>query len=117
MTKRVRQPFLPFSPSELLRANIVVIKTSDLDLTSNVGIRICIERMFAVPLNKSILLDFLLGYQRGSGHASEEQAELHRLQALLNHRLRGQWFDYLGDSFAARLFRESIRSGGWNPFK
>lgn len=46
----------------------------------------------------------------------EEYIELIRLAALLNSKYRSKTFDFLGDSLAARLFRESIRTEGWNPF-
>lgn len=95
--------------------HIVVINTSDLDLTAEPGIRICIERMVAVPLDKSILLDFLVGRKRGTPHASEEHAELHRLMALLNSRVRGKRFDFFGPNFAATLMRNSLREKSWIP--
>ncbi len=98
-----------------LPANVVLVKTADLNLTTESGIEVCVRRMFAVPFDKSMLLDFLVGRKRGDPHASEEHAELHRLMALLNSRFRGKRFNFLGDSFAARLFRESIRTGGWRP--
>jgi hypothetical protein len=46
----------------------------------------------------------------------EEYIELTRLMALLNSKYRNQTFDFLGDSLAAKLFRQSIKSEGWNPF-
>jgi hypothetical protein len=112
MTRRWKQPELFQRP---LSKHIVVINTSDLDLSTKAGVEICIKRMFEVPLDKSILLDFLIGRKRGTPHPSEEHAELHRLQALLNHRLHSKRFDYLGDSFAAKLFRNSIRERSWMP--
>ena len=98
-----------------LPAHIVLIKTTDLDLTTQTGIDACVLRMFNVPMHNSILLDFLQGRKRGAPHASEDHAELHRLMALLNSRHRNRRFDFLGDSLAARLFRNSIRTGSWMP--
>jgi hypothetical protein len=112
MTRRVKQ--LPLFPLPLAK-HIVVINTIDLDLSTKAGIEICIKRMFEVPLDKSILLDFLVGRKRGTPHATEEHAELHRLMALLNSRLHSKRFNYLGDSFAAKLFRNSIRERSWMP--
>jgi hypothetical protein len=91
-----------------LPGHIVVVKTSDLDLTTDAGIETCVRRMFAVPLDKSMLLEFLKGYKRGDPHASEEHLELHRMQALLNHRMHSQRFDYLGDGLIPRMFRRSF---------
>lgn len=92
-----------------LPAHIVVIKTDDLDLTTEDGVEACVRRMLDVPLDKSILLDFLVGRKRGDPHPSEEHAELHRLQALLNSRFRSKRFDFLGGGMAARLFRQGVR--------
>ncbi|SRR6266498_1669442 len=52
-----------------------------------------------------------------SGYNFEEYMELTRLTALLNSKYRGTTFDFLGDSFTAKRFRESIRTKGWDPFK
>lgn len=52
-----------------------------------------------------------------SGYNFEEYTELTRLTALLNSKYRGATFDFLGDSFTAERFRESIRTKGWDPFK
>jgi hypothetical protein len=112
MARKWKQPQLFQRP---LPKHIVVINTGDLDLATKEGIQICIKRMFEVPSDKSILLDFLVGRKRGTPHPSEEHAELHRLQALLNHRLHSKRFDYLGDSFAAQLFRNSIREKSFIP--
>lgn len=110
--RRVKQ--LALFPLPLAK-HIMVIDTSDLDLSTRAGIEICVKRMFEVPLDKSILLDFLVGRKRGTPHPTEEHAELHRMQALLNSRLHSKRFDFLGDSFAARLFRNSIRERSWMP--
>ena len=50
------------------------------------------------------------------GQPLEEYMELVRLAALLNSKYRSKSFDFLGDKLAARLFRQSLRSQGWNPF-
>ncbi len=52
-----------------------------------------------------------------SGYNFEEYMELTRLTALLNSKYRGSTFDFLGNGFTAKKFRESIRTKGWNPFK
>lgn len=52
-----------------------------------------------------------------SGYNFEEYMELTRLTALLNSKYRGATFDFLGKSFTAKKFRESIRTKGWDPFK
>jgi hypothetical protein len=115
--KRAKQQRLPFEPIEMIPASVVVIKTDDLDLSSEAGCEAVLRRMFDVPMEKSILLDYLVGYKRGDMHPSENHVELHRLQSLLNSRYHGRRFNFLGDSLTARLFRESIRTEGWNPFK
>jgi len=93
-----------------LAGGIVVIPTNDLDLTTETGVETCVRRMLAVPMHKSILLDFLVARQPGDPHLTEEHAELHRLQSLLNSRLRSKRFNYLGEALTARLFRNSIRN-------
>jgi len=52
-----------------------------------------------------------------SGKKLEEYMELTRLATLLNSKYRSKTFDFLGEGFAAKMFRESIRSEGWNPFR
>ncbi len=52
-----------------------------------------------------------------SGYSFEEYIELTRLTALLNSKYRSTTFDFLGESFTAKKFRESIRTKGWDPFK
>ena len=111
MTKAAQPTLFPLP----LPAHIVVINTADLDLTTRAGIDACVLQMLNVPLNKSLLLDFLIGRKRGTPHASEDHAELHRLMALLNSRHRNRRFNFLGDSLAAHLFRNSIRTGSWIP--
>jgi hypothetical protein len=68
------------------------------------GIEVCVKRMFEVPL------DFLVGRKRETPHPTDEHAELYRPMALLNSRYRGKRFDWLDDSLAARLARNSIRN-------
>ena len=98
-----------------LAKHIVVINTSDLDLSTKAGIEVCMKRMVEVSLNKSILLDFLIGRKRGTPHTTEEHAELHRFMALLNSRVRGKRFDFFGDGFIPKLMRNSIREKLWIP--
>jgi len=90
-------------------AHVVIVRTGDLDLSSEQGVETCVRRMFEVPMDKSLLLDFLLGYQRGGEHTSEEHLELHRLQVLLNSQLRHKRFNFLGEGLAATLFRQAVR--------
>lgn len=52
-----------------------------------------------------------------SGYHFEEYVELTRLATLLNSKYRGTTFDFLGNSFTAKRFRESIRTKGWDPFR
>lgn len=83
--------------------------TSDLDLSTKAGVEVCVKRMFEVPL------DFLVGRKQGTPRPTEEHAELYRSMALLNSRYRGKRFDWLGDSLATRLARNSIRNKWWEP--
>jgi hypothetical protein len=46
----------------------------------------------------------------------EEYVELIRLIALLNSKFRGKTFDFLSSSLTSELFRESIKTEGWDPF-
>jgi len=52
-----------------------------------------------------------------SGKKFDEYMELTRLATLLNSKYRSKTFDFIGDSLAAKMFRESIRTEGWNPFR
>ena len=110
--KKTKQ--LPLFPLPLAK-HIVVINTGDLDLTTRAGIEVCVKRMVEVPLDKSILLDFLIGRKRGTPHATEEHTELHRLMALLNSRVRGKRFNFFGDGFVPKLMRTSMREKTWIP--
>lgn len=107
MGRKPKQLWLPFAAVDLLPGNVVVVQTGDLDLAQDAGIEACIRRMLAVPLDKSILLDYLIGRKRGDPHPSENHVELHRLMALLNSRYHSRRFDFMGDSLAARLFRQA----------
>lgn len=109
MARKPKQLFLPFTALEMVPANVVVIRTDDIDIHTEEGARVLIERMREVPMNQSILLDYLVGRKRGTPHHCEECAEFHRLQSLLNSRVRSKRFDFFGDSFTARLFRNSVR--------
>jgi hypothetical protein len=106
---KAKQPYLPFTALELVPANVVVINTNDIDIHTKEGARTLVERMRAVPLDRSILLDYLVGRQRGTPHHCEECAEFHRLQSLMNSRVRSKRFDFFGDSFTARMFRNAVR--------
>jgi len=96
-------------PTLLVPDHVVIVTTGDLDLSTEQGVETCVRRMMAVPMDKSILLDFLHGYQRGGQHASDEHLELHRLQALFNSQLRHKRFNFFGEGLAATLFRQSVR--------
>lgn len=108
--RKPQQLWLPFTAREMLPGRVVVVHTHDLDLTTDAGMETCLRRMLAVPLDQSMLLDFLIGRRRGDPHPSEEHAELHRLMALLNSRYRGRRFDFLGEGLTAVLFRQSVRT-------
>ncbi len=54
---------------------------------------------------------------RYSGKSLEEYLDLMRLASLLNSKYRSKTFDFLGDSLTAQMFRESISTRGWDPFK
>ncbi len=82
--------------------------------TANKSIEHIVETMTQVPLDKSILLDFLIGRERG-GELSEEQAELYRLQSLLNSRYHGERFDWLGDNPLSQMVRGAIVNETWKP--
>ena len=104
--KHPRQPPL-FEPG--LPANVIVVRTDDLDLLKPNDSETLLRRMLDVPLDKSILLDYLVGRKRGEPHASEEHAEWHRLMAFMNSRFRSKRFDFMGESLTARMLRQSIR--------
>ncbi len=110
MARPLKQLRLPFTAAEMLPGSVVVVSTADLDLTLDADVETCIRRMLAVPLDQSMLLDFLIGRRRGDPHPSEEHAELHRLMVLLNSRYRGRRFDFLGKDLAAVLVRQSVRT-------
>ena len=113
MPRRFKQP--PLFPLPLPET-VVVVQTTDLDIATAAGAAAMVDRMLAVPPDRSILLDFLVGYQRGQALA-DEQLEAYRLQMLLNSRYHGRRLNFLGSSLAAQLLRESIRTESWNPFK
>lgn len=112
MARKWKQPTLFNLP---LAKHIVMVKTSDLDVTTNEGGKVLMERMAAVPLDKSILLEFLLGRKKGDPHQSEEHAEWHRLQALMNSRVRGKRWDFFGPGLIPTMVRKSIREKSWIP--
>ena len=127
MSRRSRQqlrfPFL----SEIVPAHVVVVRTDDLDLETESGAQTAVERMLAVPMHQTILLDFLRGRRgralertQGRDHQlegltenqieglTENQIEFWRLQRLLNSKYRSRRFDWQGDSLTARLARNAI---------
>lgn len=119
MSRRSRQqlrfPFL----SEIVPAHVVVIRTDDLDLDTESGAQTAVERMLALPMHQTILLDFLRGRRGRAGERTqgrdhhlegltENQIEFWRLQRLLNSKYRSQRFDWQGDSLTARLARNAI---------
>lgn len=53
---------------------------------------------------------------RLSGRKLEDYLEFTRLASLLNSKYRSETFDFLSESLASKMFRESIRTEGWNPF-
>ena len=108
MGRKPKQLWLPFAAVDLLPGNVIVVQTGHLDLATDAGIEAGIRRMLAVPLDKSMLLDYLIGPKRGDPHPSETHVELHRLMALLNSRYHSKRFDFMGDSLAARLFRQAV---------
>jgi len=115
MSKKRTQPTLFPLP---LPKHIVVVRTDDLDLNTDADSETLLRRMFAVPLDKSILIDRFIGRKRGDdieGGPDGELADWLRLQALLNSRVRGKRFNFLGDSLTAKMFRESIRTKSWIP--
>jgi hypothetical protein len=59
----------------------------------------------------------LYPFAKLSGYEFEDYVELTRLATLLSSKYRGSTFDFLGDGFVAKKFRESVRTKGWDPFK
>lgn len=104
-----RKPRQPRLIPKHLTGEVILIKTGDLDLTTEQGAETCLRRMLAVPMDKTMLLDFLVDYKPGDPHPTEEHTEFHRIQSLLNHHYHGQRFDMMGDSLTAQLFREGLR--------
>ena len=81
---------------------MVVVSTADLDLTTAAGAEALVQCMLAVPLTRSILLDFLVGYRRGQT-LPDAQLEFYRLRTRLNSRYHDRRFNFLGDSLIAKL--------------
>lgn len=113
--QQLRFPFL----SEIVPAHVIVVRTDDLDLETEPGAQTAVERMLAVPMHQTILLDFLRGRRgrvvertQGRDHhlegLTENQIEFWRLQRLLNSKYRNRRFDWQGDSLTARLVRNAI---------
>jgi hypothetical protein len=96
--------------------NVQIVETEGRDLANTATVRSIVEEMMAVPLDKSILLGFLIGYDpKRSPRITEDQADLYRLQMLLNSQQHGRPFDWLGGGMIARMVRRSIATGGWKP--
>ena len=49
-----------------------------------------------------------------NGISRNEYKDLYRLSALLNYKVRGRTFDFLGNSFLAREIRDSIKLRRWD---
>jgi len=96
--------------SATLPANVVVIDTQDGDIDR------IVSDMLHVPQDQSMILDFWVGHvpSTPASLTDPEQIELLRLQYMLNVRYRGRRFDFLGDSFLARMVRLSIIERRWN---
>lgn len=119
--KQAKQPSfgdaVPSLRRELVPAHIAVIETAGKTVEE------IVREMMAVPLDKSILLDYLIGYQyRGKARESnpalsEDQLELFRLQQLLNSRYHNRRFDFLGDGMISQMVRASVAGELWNPHK
>lgn len=93
----------------MLPSHVVTIDTKDGDIDR------IVREMLEVPTDKNILLDFWVGHQPGEpSQLDEEHAELLRLQYMLNYRVRGQRFDFLGDSFLSRMIKKSITVRLWD---
>ncbi len=115
-----RQLKLPLPANVFVPGTTVIVKTDDLDLMANEGAEECLRRTLAVPLDKSILLDFLVGRLGKKGERTvgektqldgltDDQIDWWRLQRLMNSQWRGKRFDWLGDSLTARMARQAIR--------
>ncbi len=122
--RRFREPRFATLSRDLARADVpasvVIVECDGADLTDECEVERIVREMLAVPLDKSILLSFLIGYDprsRTKRALSEDEQELYRLQMLLNSRFHGQRFDWLGQGMVSKLIRESIRAEAWNPFR
>lgn len=91
--------------------NVVVIDTSDGDIDR------IVSDMLHVPTDKSVLLDFWVGHVPGTPSDildGTDKADLLRLQYMLNARYHGRRFDWLADTFLARMVRLSIKERRWD---
>jgi hypothetical protein len=50
-----------------------------------------------------------------NGYRYDDYLEFLGLAAILNAKYRGETFDFLGEGFMSRLFRDSVARQGWNP--
>ncbi len=95
---------------EMLPAHIQLIESE------GKGIEQIVEEMMRVPLDRTILVDRFLGYQRGDYRKfDEEWIELLRLQDMLNSKFHSQRFDWTGDNPLSQMVRESITKELWKP--
>ncbi len=122
--RRFREPRFATLSRDLARADVpasvVIVECDSADLTDECEVERIVREMLAVPLDKSILLSFLIGYDPRSRNCrplSDDEQELYRLQMLLNSRYHGQRFDWLGQGMVSKMIRESIRTEAWNPFR
>jgi hypothetical protein len=56
-----------------------------------------------------------LPYSRLNGISRKEYEDYYRLTAFLNSKVRGHTFDFLGDTYLARVLRESLEGRRWAP--
>lgn len=93
-----------------LPSNAVVIDTRDGDIDR------IVSEMLHIPQEKSMILDFWVGHVPGTppNLTDPEQVELLRLQYMLNVRYHGRRFDWLGDSFLAKMVRLSVIERRWD---
>jgi hypothetical protein len=57
----------------------------------------------------------LFPLQEQNGYRHEDYLEFLGLAAILNAKYRGQTFDFMGESFMSKKFRESVGRQSWNP--
>lgn len=98
----------------MIPAHVVIIETNGKSVEE------IVTEMVHIPMDKSMVLDFTIGHVSGSPIPSgmdEDRIELIRLQRLLNSRVRGKRFNWLGTGLIHQAIRESLSTGSWNPFQ